>query len=91
LISSFDIIWGRWVVKLIAVVGIVLVLAGIVSLAYGGFTYTREETVLKVGPLEVEAEQRKRFPISPLAGGAMVVGGLILVALGWNTRTARAA
>lgn len=77
----------RW----IAVVGVVLVVAGIVSLAFGGFTYTREETVLKVGPLEVEAEQRKRFPISPLAGGAMVVGGLILVAVGWNARTARAA
>lgn len=77
--------------RAIAIVGIVLIVAGVVSLVYGGITYTKEETVLKVGPLEVEAEQRKRFPISPVAGGAMVVGGLILVALGWNTRTARTA
>lgn len=76
--------------RAIAVVGIVLIVAGVVSLAYGGFTYTKQETVVKLGPLEVQAEERKRFPISPLAGGVMVVGGLILVAIGWNARGARA-
>jgi uncharacterized membrane protein len=77
--------------RAVAVIGILLVAAGVVSLAYGGFTYTKEETVVKVGPLEVQAEQRKRFPISPLAGGVMLVGGLILVALGRTPRRPRTA
>jgi hypothetical protein len=75
----------------IAIIGILLIVAGIVSLVYGGFTYTKEETVVKVGPLEVQAEQKRRFPISPLAGGIMIVGGLILVAVGWNARGPRLA
>ena len=75
----------------IAIIGILLIAAGIVSLAYGGFTYTKEKTIVKVGPLEVQAEQKRRFPISPLAGGIMVVGGLVLVVLGWNARGPRPA
>lgn len=75
--------------RAIAVVGIVLIVAGIVSLAYGGFTYSKQETVVKLGPLEVQAEERTRFPISPLAGGVMVVAGLILLAVGWNARSPR--
>lgn len=75
--------------RAIAVVGIVLIVVGIVSLAYGGFTYSKQETVVKLGPLEVQAEERKRFPISPLAGGVMVVAGLILLAVGWNARSPR--
>jgi len=77
--------------RAIAVVGFILIIVGIVSLAYGGFTYTKEETVVKVGPLEVQAEQKRRFPISPLAGGIMVVGGLVLVVLGWKARSPRLA
>ena len=70
--------------RAIAVVGFILIIVGIVSLAYGGFTYTKEETVVKVRPLEVQAEQKPRFPIAPLAGGIMVVGGLVLVVIGWK-------
>lgn len=77
--------------RAIALVGLILIIVGIVSLAYGGFTYTKEETVVKLGPLEVQAEQKRRFPISPLAGGIMVAGGLILLVLGWNGRSPRLA
>lgn len=59
---------------------IVVMLAGVLALAYGGFSYTRESTVAKLGPLELKAEQRERVNI-PLWAGllAIVAGGGMLV------------
>jgi hypothetical protein len=68
------------------IIGIVLIVAGIVALAYGGVSYTTREEVIDVGPLEVAKEERKTFPIPPLAGGALLVGGLVLVILGARGR-----
>jgi hypothetical protein len=68
------------------IIGIVLIVAGIVALAYGGVSYTTREEVIDVGPLEVAKEERKTFPIPRLAGGALLVGGLVLVILGARGR-----
>lgn len=65
-----------------SIVGIVLIVAGILGFAFGGIPYTTEETVLDVGPVEVEAESEKTFPIAPVASGLMFVGGIFLVATG---------
>jgi len=73
-------------VKATLIVGIILVVLGIVSLALGGFTYTEKESVVQVGPLEVTAQEKKKFPISPAAAGAMVAVGLILVVVGASRR-----
>lgn len=66
------------------VIGAILILTGIVGFAMGGFSFTREEKVVDIGPLEVNAERRETFPIPPalslvlLAGGtAMVIGGAL--------------
>jgi TRAP-type C4-dicarboxylate transport system permease small subunit len=64
-------------VKLIA---IVLILAGILGLVYGGFSYTKDTTVVKLGPLEVSAEDRQTVNVPMWTGvGAIVIGGLLLV------------
>jgi len=64
-------------VKLIA---IILIIAGILGLAYGGFSYTKDTTVVKLGPLEVSAKERQTVNVPMWAGvGAIVVGGLLLV------------
>lgn len=68
------------------IVGIILMVLGIVSLALGGFTYTEKESVVQVGPLEVTAQEKKRFPVSPAAAGVMIGGGLILVVVGASRR-----
>lgn len=68
------------------IVGIILVVAGVVSLALGGFTYTERESVVQVGPLEVSAQEKKRFPISPAAAGVIIAGGLVLVIVGASRR-----
>ncbi|MBS3896577.1 hypothetical protein [Silanimonas sp.] len=64
-------------IKLIAVV---LLVAGVLALVYGGFSYTRDTTAVKVGPLELTVQERETVNIPVWAGvGAIVVGGLLLV------------
>lgn len=72
--------------KATLILGIILIVIGIVSLAFGGFTYAEKESVIQVGPVEVTAQERKRFPISPAAAGVMVAAGLVLVIVGSRRR-----
>ena len=61
------------------VIGIVLILVGVLSLAYKGFTYTKEHKVLDVGPLQASVDEKKTVPISPLLGGLALAAGLVMV------------
>jgi uncharacterized membrane protein YidH (DUF202 family) len=64
----------------VKVIAVVLVVAGILALAYGGFSYTKDTTVVKLGPLEVSAKERQTVNVPVWAGvGAIVVGGLLFV------------
>ncbi len=64
------------------IVGIVLIVVGVAALVYGGITYTTREDVVKLGPIDVTAKTKKTVPLSPVLGGAAIVGGVVLVMLG---------
>lgn len=65
------------------IIGIVLIAAGALGLAYGGFSYTKDTTAVKLGPLELSVQEKKTVNVPVWAGiGAIVVGGLLLVAGG---------
>lgn len=64
------------------IVGIVLIVIGIISLAYGGFTYTKREKVIDLGPIQATAEREHKIPFPPIAGGICLVGGILLVLAG---------
>ena len=66
----------------ITLVGIALILLGIVAFAYQGITYTSREKIIDIGPLQATAETKKTIPLSPLVGGAALVGGIVLVVVG---------
>ena len=72
--------------KATMIVGIALMVLGIVALGLGGFTYTEKESVVQLGPLEVTAQEKKKFPISPAAAGVMIAGGLVLAVVGATRR-----
>ena len=59
---------------------IVLLLAGVLGLVYGGFSYTRETHEAKVGPLEISISEKQRVNVPLWAGVALVIagGGLLL-------------
>jgi uncharacterized membrane protein len=63
-------------------VGIVLIILGIVALAYQGITYTTREKIVDIGPLQATAEKEKTVPLPPLLGGLALAGGVVLVAVG---------
>lgn len=62
------------------IIGIALIAAGALALAYGGFSYTRDTTAVKLGPLELSVQEKKTVSVPVWAGiGAIVAGGLLLV------------
>jgi TRAP-type C4-dicarboxylate transport system permease small subunit len=64
----------------VKVIAIVLIIAGVLGLVYGGFSYTKDTTVVKLGPLEVSAKEKQIVNVPMWTGvGAIVVGGLLLV------------
>ena len=64
------------------IVGIILIIIGVVSLVYGGFTYTKRENVLEFGPIQATEEKQHTIPFPPLLGGICLVGGIVLVIVG---------
>ena len=68
--------------KPVAIVGIVLIVLGIAGLVLGRFSYTTEEKVLDVGPLEATAEKEHSVAIPDIAGIIAVLAGGFLVFMG---------
>jgi len=61
-------------------VGIVLIAAGALGLVYGGFSYTKDATELKLGPLALSVKQQETVNVPVWAGvGAIVVGVVFLL------------
>ena len=60
-------------------VAAVLIVAGILALAYGGFSYNQNTTVAKLGPIEINANERHTVNVPVWAGiGGIAVGALLL-------------
>jgi len=68
--------------KPLALVGIVLIVLGILALAYQGITYTTHEKVIDLGPLKASVEKEKTIPLPPVLGGLAIVAGAFLVWMG---------
>ena len=61
-------------------IAIALIVAGILGLVYGGFSYTKDTTAVKLGPIELSVKEKQTINVPMWAGiGAIVVGGLLLV------------
>ena len=64
----------------IKVFGLALIIAGTLGLAYGGFSYTKDTTVVKLGSVELTAKEKETVNIPLWAGiAAIFAGGLLLV------------
>jgi uncharacterized membrane protein len=62
------------------IIGIALIAAGVLALLYGGFSYTKDTTAVKLGPVELSVKERETVNVPVWAGvGAIVIGGLLLV------------
>ena len=64
------------------IAGAVLVVAGILGLAYGSFSYTKETHQAKLGPIELSVKERETVNVPVWAGGGAIVAGAQLLLLG---------
>ena len=63
------------------IAGILLLIAGALALAYGGFSYTKDSTAVKLGPVELTVKEKKTISVPVWMGiGAIVIGGVLLAA-----------
>ncbi len=65
--------------KTAKLVGILLVVLGIISLAYQGITYTRHKKVLDIGPIQATKEEKETIPLPPILGAVALTGGIVLL------------
>lgn len=61
------------------ILGIALIILGVVAFAYQGITFTTQEKVIDLGPLQVTSEKKETIPITPIVGGLALIGGIVLL------------
>ena len=62
--------------------GMILIVLGVVGLAWGGFSYTTREKLVDIGPIEVTRDKTHNFPLAPVAGAVALIGGVVLLVSG---------
>lgn len=63
--------------KKTVLIGAILIVLGVLSLAYEGITYMTREEVVDIGPLELDVEKKETLPIPRVAGLVFLAGGII--------------
>ena len=71
----------------LTVLGLVLILLGVLALAYQGISYTKREKVVDFGPLKATVDTRETLPIPAWAGGLTVGAGVVLLVMGVRKRS----
>ena len=64
------------------IIGIVLIIIGGFALAYDAISYTTEEEVVDVGPLEATVEETESIPLPTAVGGVVLVAGVLVLVAG---------
>jgi len=70
------------VMRILMILGVVLVIFGIVALAFQGVTFFTTERVLDAGPLSIDVARPHTIVFHPIAGVASLVAGVVLVLVG---------
>lgn len=60
-------------------IGVILIVLGLVALAYQGISYTTREKVVDLGPIEASKETKQTIPLPPILGIVAVAGGIFLL------------
>ena len=68
--------------KTTALTGVILIVVGVLALAYQGITYTTRKTVLDIGPIQATKESKETIPLPPVLGAVALAGGIALLVAG---------
>ena len=64
------------------IIGILLIVAGTLGLIYGGFSYTREQHDVNLGPLKFSVAEKEKVNVPVWAGAGAIAIGVILLVIG---------
>ena len=56
-----------------------MLVIGVLSLAYQGFTYTTQKKVVDIGPIQATKEEHHTVPLPPILGALALIGGVVAV------------
>ncbi len=59
--------------------GIILIVLGVLALAYQGIRYTTQEKLVDIGSLHVTTTEKKNIPLPPIVGAVAIVAGIAMV------------
>jgi drug/metabolite transporter (DMT)-like permease len=68
------------------IAGILLILAGVAALVYGGFSYTSREKAVDLGAIQIDRTEHHTLPVPPILGIVAIAGGGLLVFFGAKER-----
>lgn len=63
-------------------IGIILIAVGGLGLVYGGFSYTKETTGMKIGPLELKVQEKETVNVPLIVSAGAIVLGVFLLVVG---------
>jgi hypothetical protein len=66
----------------IKIFGLVLIVAGVLGLAWGSFSFTKATHEAKIGPIELSVQERQRIDVPTWASGISIVAGIGLLVFG---------
>lgn len=68
--------------SIITTLGLIFILAGMLTFVYQGFTYTKQEKVAQLGDVNITTSKQETVHFPPLLGGLSLAVGIILVVVG---------
>ena len=63
-------------------IGIILIVAGCLGLVYGGFSYTKQTSAVKLGPIELKVQEKEQVNVPLIVSAAGIVVGVFLLVVG---------
>ncbi len=72
--------------RVATIIGILLIVLGVIALAYQGITYTTREKIVDLGPIKATKDTEKTIPLPPILGAAALAGGVVLLIAGARSK-----
>ena len=68
------------------IVAIVLIVIGVIALAYGGISYTREKKVIDLGPIQASTKTQETITLPPVLGVVAIAAGVVMLVVSGKKR-----
>lgn len=77
---------GDRTLNALKLVAILLIVGGVLGLTYGSFSYTKDTTAMKLGPLELSVQEKETVNVPMWVGIAAIAAGGLLLVIGGKSR-----